>query len=198
MTGRVSEVGERVLHAAAEILQHRPFETVTLAHVSEAVDLDEVVVRAIYGSMHELGSAILAHEGESMRNAQRRAQRDAQEPLERLRIAFRYTGDNLAEDVMVRAGIRIAGESHHCFPERNISPFRTWRSFISAALDDALAAGAIRPDVSVEDAAWLLTAAGLGTKDLLSFTNDWQAAPALLEQVAVQVIHAVGGVMEDS
>lgn len=181
----------RIMRASAEILERRPYETVTLLEVAEVARLDAADVGDYFESMHELGSAILTHEGDSMRTAQRRAHGDAQDALDGLRLAFRYVGENLANDSIVRAGIRIASESHHCFPERNINPFRTWRGFIATVFDDARADGSIQHDASVDDAAWLLTAAGLGTKDLLSFTQDWREAPELLERVANQVIRVL-------
>ena len=121
----------------------------------------------------------------------RGAARDSQTPLERLRLAFRYVGENLERDVCVRAGVRIAGESHHCFPERNINPFRTWQRFASNALHEADTAGEVRQGVSIEDTAWILTAAGLGTKDLLAFTGEWHRAPDLLERAAVQLTSSI-------
>lgn len=179
----------RVMRAAADILENLPYETVTLGDIADLSGLDAVDIEDIFGSMHELGSAILTYEGESMRAAQRLALDEARDALDRLRLAFRYVGENLANDSIVRAGVRIAGESHHRFPERKINPFRTWRGFITSVLDDAREEGSIQQDAVSGDAAWLLTAAGLGTKDLLTFTRDWREAPALLERVADQVIH---------
>lgn len=177
-----------ILRAAAEVLASRPYETVSLGDVANRAGFSEPAVMTFFRSMHSVGEAVLTYEGQSMREAQRRASAEEQDPLKRLCLAFRLVGENLASDIVVRAGIRIAGESHHCFPERKINPFRTWERFVSSSLGEARTMGLVSPDSPTEDTAWLLTAVGLGTKDLLTFTGEWSQAPQLLERAARQVV----------
>lgn len=193
MTASVDEQARaRILAAAAAVLETRPFETVALEHVRRELELSGWPVPDLAGhSMHALGAEILTLEGNSMRQAMSRASRDARDPLDRLRLAFRYVGENLAKESVVRAGVRIAGESHHCFPERKIDPFRTWRGFIIEVLREAQSSGEILPEANIDDVAWVLTASGLGTKDLLFFTGEWHRAPALLERTAVQLVSSI-------
>lgn len=193
MTESVDEqVHLRVLNAAAAVLETKPFETVTLKHICREIEPSGESAPDLAGySMQALGAEILTLEGDSMRQAMSRASRDAQDPLDRLRLAFRYVGEHLAEQSIVRAGVRIAGESYHCFPERKIDPFRTWRRFIIKALREAQDSATILPGTNIDDVAWILTASGLGTKDLLFFTGEWNRAPALLESTAVQVASSI-------
>lgn len=177
----------RIMLAASTLFEHHPYETITLADVSIVTDVSIDEARTVFGTMHALGTEILTYEGNSMRAAQARANESACDPLEQLFLAFRFVGENLAEDSIVRAGVRIAGESHHCFPERNINPFRTWQRFITSKLE-MIAPGGRYGDVNLDETAWLLTAAGLGTKDLLAFTKDWDSAPSLLERIARQAL----------
>lgn len=105
-------------------------------------------------------------------------------PLERLQLAFRLVGRNLARDPIARAGIRIAAEAANCFPERKINPFRTWEMFVLRNLEEARTLGHLRPDVDIYSAAWLFVAAGMGTKDLLGFTGEWADAEERLSTIA--------------
>ncbi|WP_346035208.1 hypothetical protein [Brevibacterium picturae] len=138
--------------------------------------------------MKTLGAAILTYEGAAMREAHRLAASQYPHPLERVEASFRLVGDRLASDVIVRAGIRIAAEAASCFPERNIDPFRTWKAFVVGALEESVAEGEIRDGVRIEAAARVLVSAGMGTKDLLTFTNDWDSAGERLAEVASFVI----------
>ena len=180
----IDEEHEHLLAPSAALLASRPFETISIADVADAVGCSTDDIVAAFGSMHGLGAAVLTHEGSSMRDAQRRAAKREPDPLLRIPLVFRLVGENLANDVVVRAGIRIAGESHHCFPGRRINPFRTWRAFLTSLLSDAITNESLSSDTDIEGTAWLITAAGLGTKDLLMFTGGWHEAPALLERCA--------------
>jgi len=182
---------ESIIASGSRLLAKRPFETVTSRDIAAAASISESDFSKCFSSMHDLGAAILTYEGSSMRAAQKKATAMADTPLDRLILAFRFVGENLAVDSTVRAGIRIAGESHHCFPERQIDPFRTWQSFILAVLAEADAHGSLRKGSDYEGTAWLLTAAGLGTKDLLMFTEAWHDAPQLLEQCARLTISTI-------
>lgn len=171
-----------VLKACAGVLATQPYSAVSLPMLTQQAGLQGNELTRVFESMHSIGTAILTYEGNSMRTAQRQASLQASTPLNRLQLAFRLVGENLANDVIVRAGIRIAAESHRYFPERNINPFRTWQGFVSSAILDAQSAGEIRDDSNIDEIAWLITAAGLGTKDLLEFTGRWEDAPKLLER----------------
>ena len=134
----------------------------------------ETPAAADYGPRVRLdnGTAILTYEGSTMRAAQQRAAETTAAPLERLQLAFRLVGRNLAHDSIARAGIRIAAEAADCFPERKINPFRTWEKFVLRNLEEAQNLGHLRPDADINSVAWLFVAAGMGTKDLLGFTGE--------------------------
>ncbi len=183
---------DKILAAAGELLSAQPYDTVSMPDIVEASGLGDADVLDVFDSMHDIGAAVLDHEGNSMRAAQRRAALEEENPVARLCLTFRLVGENLATDVLVRAGIRIAGESHHRFPERKINPFRTWHGFIASSLQEAVGRDVLsREPSTIDDTAWLLTAAGLGTKDLLMFTGDWDKAPMLLERTARQALRGL-------
>lgn len=180
-----------VLELAADVLTSQPYQTLTLEKVAEAVDLPYQVFVDTYATMHSLGTAILTYEGSTMRAAQQRAEEITDAPLERLQLAFRLVGRNLAHDSIARAGIRIAAEAADCFPERKINPFRTWEKFVLRNLEEAQNLGHLRPDADINSAAWLFVAAGMGTKDLLGFTGEWADAEERLSTIAAIAINSV-------
>lgn len=182
---------EHIVLVASALLASQPFEITTLAAVATTAALPLESVAVLFPTMHELGVEILTREGASMRQAQHVATQNTADPLARLKEAFRLVGENLATEPVVRAGVRIAAESSHCFPERKINPFRTWDRFVSSNLAEAAAADMVRTGVNVADASWLLVAAGIGTKDLLAFTATWNEAPRRLEQMASLVISTI-------
>ncbi|PCC16878.1 hypothetical protein [Brevibacterium aurantiacum] len=186
-----TEAKQEVLELAADALTSQPYQTLTLEKVAEVVDLPYQVLAGRYATMHSLGSAILTHEGSTMRAAQQRAEETTAAPLERLQLAFRLVGRNLACDPIARAGIRIAAEAADCFPERKINPFRTWERFVLRNLEEARSLGHLRPGADINSVAWLFVAAGMGTKDLLGFTGEWSDAEEKLSTVAAIAIDSV-------
>ncbi len=169
------------LQAAAEMLAAEPYITVTLERIASIVQVPIENIEKWFPTMHALGAAVLDYERECMRRTQREAARRTSNPIERLLFVFRSIGDDLANDVVVRAGVRLAGESRQHFPERRLDPFAVWRDFVFRQLDEAKNKGLLHDRVNLDETVWLIVAAGMGTKDLLASRNAWTEAPARLE-----------------
>lgn len=180
-----------LLETAGGLLASEPYVAVTLARVADAAGCPLEDVEGVFPAMHAVGSAILDHERESMRAAQRRAGEVARDPIESLVTTFRCVGENLAGDVVVRAGVRLAAESRHYFPERRIDPFATWERFVTQELERAREESLLREDVDLPTAVWLLVAAGMGTKDLVAFRNTWEETPVRLEETVIALLALV-------
>ncbi|QFU96816.1 hypothetical protein KDY119_00306 [Luteimicrobium xylanilyticum] len=191
--GRVSADDDAapVVAAAAGLLAARPYAEVNLEDVADAAGLtvDEVLARV--GDLHAVAAAVLTAEGGSMRAAMAAARERSDDPLDVLVTTFRLVGENMASRVEVRAGMRLAAESHRHFPERHIDPYRTWRAFVVGQLAEAEERELLRPGVDVEEVAWLLVSAGMGTKGLLEFRDAWDEAPQRLEGVAATAVGLV-------
>lgn len=187
----MTHIESQLLEAGARILSTQPFITVSLGDVAAEASLSHTQVKRTFPLIRDVGTAILNYEGDSMREAQREAAKLSSSELGRLEAAFRLVGRNLASNVLVRAGVRIATESSTFFPERNINPFRTWEKFVVGHLEKAVQGGELLDNVSVPDAAWLFVSAGMGTKDLLSFTDDWASAEEQLGRTARLVIDSL-------
>jgi len=185
-----SPVQDQVLRAAATILGQEPFVTVTLERVSATARVSQEEVTARFASMHHLGSAILDHERASMRHIQERVA-DDDDPLEQIVHAFRLVGENLAKDIVVRAGVRIAQESRREFPERRLDPFRTWESFVDSQLRDAVRREMVRGDIDIGKAVRLIVVAGMGTKELIAVRGNWTDAPELLGNTATDMLSLI-------
>jgi len=187
----VDEDASPVVAAAAGLLAERPYTEVALEDVADAAGLtvDDVVARV--GDLHAVAAAVLTVEGASMRAAMASARERSDDPLDVLVTTFRLVGENMASRVEVRAGMRLAAESHRHFPERRIDPYRTWRAFVVAQLTEAEARGRLRPGVDVDEVAWLLVSAGMGTKGLLEFRDAWDEAGRRLGGVATTVLGLV-------
>ncbi|WP_156524748.1 hypothetical protein [Paenarthrobacter nicotinovorans] len=116
-----------------------------------------------------------------MREAQRASAFLADDnPLDALRATFHAVGLNIETQPLVRAGIRIAAESHEMFPERKIDPYRTWEGFVTGRLILAQERGMLKPGVDVAEVSWLLVSAGLGTKELMRIQTS-------LDQISIRL-----------
>lgn len=175
--------GERrqeILAAAASLLVDVPLAEVTLADVARVLRERVHSVDRHFGSILEIGAALLQAEGDSMRQAQRAGAAAGGDPLAVLRSTFHAVAVNISSRPIVRAGVRIAQESRRFYPERRIDPYRTWKAFVVGQLERARAEGRLRPDVDCESAAWLIVSSGLGAKELVAFTGRWDELPDIM------------------
>ncbi|TFD11650.1 hypothetical protein E3T35_09110 [Cryobacterium sp. TMT1-2-2] len=177
-----------ILGIAAQRLVLVPFAAVTLDQISSDAGLAAGRVELSFPTMRSIGSGILDHERESMRIVRENAFAASSTPLARLVHVFRSVGENLANDIVVRAGVRIAGESRHFFPERRLDPFRTWASFVTTQLTEARNRGDLRAGVNISETVEAVLAAGMRVKDLISFHDAWHEAPERFETVVTELL----------
>ncbi len=180
-----------ILQAAAEMLAAEPYITVTLERIAAIVHVPIESLEMWFPTMHALGAAVLDYERECMQRTQREAAQRTSDPIERLLYVFRSIGADLANDVVVRAGVRLADESRQHFPERRLDPFAVWRDFVFRQLDEAKDMGLLHDRVNLDETVWLIVAAGMGTKDLLASRNAWTEAPARLEAILKTILMLV-------
>jgi len=177
-----------LLTIAANRLASIRYSEATLDDIASDAGLAVDDVLQVFPSMHMIGARILDHERLSMKRAQRNAFAEAEDPLTRLVLAFRAVGENLANDIIVRAGVRIASESREFFPERRLDPFKTWEGFATTQMTDALASGALPADVDVSKAVRTIVTKGMEAKDLLAARDAWDEAPELFERTVTDVL----------
>ena len=176
----MTDVRALALESASRRLAVAPLSGVTWAELVQDAGVPVEQIARVYPTVHVIASAVLDHERASMRTAQERAFKATVDPLERLTLVFQFVGESLATDMLVRAGVRIASESRHLFPERRLDPFATWEKFVSAQLIEGASSGLIREGIDVPAAVRVLVAAGMGTVDLLAFHDAWDDAPPRL------------------
>lgn len=197
-SSNASEAGEALdpprmdlMLVAATLLTQSPFATVTMKDIAVASGTPQASIEILFEDMHALGAAILDHERASMHAVQSRLSRDPSHALEKLVLAFRLVGENLASDVIVRAGVRLAAESREHFPERRLDPFRTWEMFVTAQLVAARDAGLLKKPVDIAETVRVFVAVGMGTKDLLAFRDDWDHSAARLDAAARSIVDLI-------
>lgn len=180
----VENVREALLQAASERFVTTSFPEVTMADVADAAGVPREVARAVFPSVRDAGAAVLDHERESMHAVQAQVAERGGSALDRIVLAFRLVGENLADDVVVRAGVCLASGSRRFFPERRLDPFQTWTTYVDQMLASALRTGELRPGVDTQLATWIVVTAGMGTMDFLRLHDRWQDAPAMLARTA--------------
>lgn len=187
-SGREQQEFEVVLRAGAVLLAERPFAEVSLADVSAATGIPRERLIAFFVDTRALGSAILDHERAAMHRMQENAPALPDAPLVELRAAFAAVGRLLAEDVVVRAGVKLAAEARARFPERRLDPFRTWQGFVDARLERAQRLGQVRAGTDLGTVSRLIVAGGMGTKDFLAMRGDWTESEMRFDEMISTII----------
>lgn len=185
---RDSDTKEGLLRIAGEELARRPFAAVSLADLADAAGVSATEIERYFSDMTSVGDAILDRERSSMRDIMARLHVDTARPSQKLVRAFELVGMNLRRDPVVRAGVRIAAESRDDFPHRRLDPFATWQTFVVELLEAAVSAGELHVSAGLDQAARVLVAAGMGTKDLIAFHGSWETAPAQMASTARVIV----------
>lgn len=182
---------QALIDAGAARLAEEAFAAVRFEDIARDAGIEEQAARGVFRSKTELASAILDHERLSMRTAMAEVVTQDAPPLEKLVQAFGRVGQNCADDVVVRAGVRLAAESRRYFPERRLDPFETWRAFVTAQLVHARCDGTLRDGIDTDDAVWLFVSAGIGAKDLIGFHDSWDRAGTQMAGTARTLVRMV-------
>jgi len=185
---RESDIKEDLLRIAGEELTRRPFAAVSLADLADAAGVSATEIEGYFSDMTSVGDAILDRERSSMRDVIARLHVETVNPSQKIVRAFELVGVNLRSDPVVRAGVRIAAESRHDFPHRRLDPFATWQTFVVELLEAAVSAGELHVSAGLDQAARVLVAAGMGTKDLIAFRGTWETAPAQMASTARVIV----------
>lgn len=175
---------EALVQAAARLLTERPFASVSFPEVAIGAGVSGQRVRSHFLDMVAVGDAILDRERASMHEIMTALGGERATSLEKLVSAFERVGVNLRDDVVVRAGVRMAAESRGSFPHRRLDPFATWRAFVVDLLRKSVVDGEMEDTTNVEEAARVIVAAGMGTKDLIAFRGTWDSAPMQMASTA--------------
>lgn len=175
---------QEFLGVAGELLSVRPFASVSMADVAEAARVSMSELESRFPDMTSIGDAVLDRERFSMRQVMDQLRAEPLTSSQKLIRAFEGVGANLRFDPVVRAGVRIAAESRDYFPHRRLDPFATWQAFVVDLLESATTAGELRISAELDEAARVLVAAGMGTKDLIAFHGTWETAPAQMASTA--------------
>ena len=183
-----SERRQEILSAAASLLVDMPLADVALSDVARVLPAPLQEVNRYFGSVVDIGAALLNAEGDSMREAQRAGASAGSDPLAVLQSTFHAVAVNISSQPIVRAGIRIAQESRRFYPERRIDPFRTWKAFVVGQLELAKSEGRLRSGVDCESAAWLIVSSGLGAKELVAFSGRWSELPEIMGKTVEQIV----------
>lgn len=177
-----------LLRTASEHFTIQSFPEVSMTDIAAEAAIPSAVALKAFPSTHDIGTAVLDHERASMHAVQAQAASLSGSALDRLVLTFRLVGENLADDVLVRAGVCLASGARQFFPGRRLNPFQTWLSYVDDLLSTARADGDLREDVDLTSATWLTVSAGMGTMDFCRTQGEWHDAPRLLEQTALSMV----------
>jgi len=176
-----------LLRTAARRFADEAFAAVNMDDIATDAGVSPSALRATFPTKRHAGNAVLDYERASMRSAMTEVLAGQEKPLGRIVNAFEAVGRNLATDIVIRAGVRIAAESRSYFPERRLDPFETWRAFIAGQLADAKAMGTTK-EIDVDAVTWLLVTAGIGAKELISFRDTWDRAERQMGDTARSLV----------
>lgn len=186
-----NELPANLLEAAGRQFASRGYDAVSMSDIADEAGVSLAEVTDTFPSVREAAIAVLTAEGNSMREAQRVASAESDDPLRVLERTFALVGANMANSLVVRAGMRLAAESRQHFPERNIDPYRTWSAFLRNQLEKADQSGSVRPGLDIDAVAWAWVAAGIGAKELISFQDAWPEAEKRFASVARLLVDIV-------
>ncbi len=183
--------GWDLLSAGATLLAEKPLVEVDLPGVASVAGVTVQQLRRVYPSVADLSVDVLDHERASMRAAIQALLESDASSLQKVVDAFEMVGRNCANDIVVRAGVRLAAESRHHFPDRALNPFETWHRFVVGQLLQARHEGSVACELDIDSVASVIVMAGLGTRDQIQTRGSWSDAAAEMRQTGQVIVQLV-------
>lgn len=181
------DVRTALVRTAADLFLEKPYLTVDVADVAVRAGIRAEHALSLFPDTHAVATAVLDLERAGMREVRTVVEHHPGPVVELIPMALRMVGENLAQNLVIRAGVTLAAEARRHFPERPLDPFRTWMAFLGQQLGLAQEQGELCDGVDLEAAAWLITSSGMGTMDFVRTRGLWSEAPNLLWQTAHDV-----------
>jgi hypothetical protein len=138
-------------------------------------------------SVSDLCGAILDTERTSMRYIQAELTSATDVPSTKLVKAFTLVGRNLRDDVVVRAGVKLANDYREHFPERRLNPYATWRTFVQTQLRESQVS-LMNKHTSADLLADRLVSGGLAAWRALDQSGLWHEAPERMAGAARSIL----------
>ncbi|MCI1020411.1 hypothetical protein HWD99_17430 [Microbacterium sp. C5A9] len=142
----------------------------------------------VFQELHPVATALFEYERSKMRDMQEALLIGDVPPLESIVAAFSAVGGLIEQDLRVRAGVRMTFESRTFFPERRLSPYRTWLGFIRMQLSRASEQGLLREGTRVDEASDVLVSAALGQLAIIVHEQRWSETSETLNRTAASIL----------
>ncbi|MEU2395879.1 ScbR family autoregulator-binding transcription factor [Streptomyces sp. NPDC007369] len=162
--------------SAAEAFDRQGFAVASLTAISQSAGVSNGALHFHFESKEALAAAVETEAAERMRAIVDGAARTGASALQALVDTTHATMLRLREDVVVRAGFRLSGDTArqatHCLPEQ-------WRQSVVRLLERARLDGSLTSAVTPSEVAGVVAATVLGFGVLARFDAAWLASGSL-------------------
>lgn len=193
---RAIETRDALLKGAATVFSRVSYAEARLRDISEESGISEGALYFHYGTKNEIACAVLSAQQERMTAVLTEVLADTENALRKLSRLAHGLGQLIADDVVVQAGIRLAGQPNAEVAATAHEPYFEWVRIACALIKEGIADGSIRKDVDVDGAAEFINSLFVGSQMLSGFADSWKSLPRrlkALESFWIEVLEAPEG-----
>lgn len=162
-----------VIEGAASVFEEVGFGNASLRDVAERACVTKGALYFHFKSKKDLALAVIDEQHAMVEDAGDRAASGGLSALETIRSMSRIFGQQMLDEAIVRAGIRLTFEAS-AFDGDVKDPYRAWLNTVRVLAKQAQLENSLRSDIDVEDFARYLVSSFTGIQMVSSALNEQQ------------------------
>ncbi|WP_405810294.1 ScbR family autoregulator-binding transcription factor [Streptomyces sp. NBC_01520] len=169
MQERAVRTKQLLIVSAAEIFTHDGFASSSLAEISSRAGVSGGALHFHFKNKQVLGEAVESAALHMLHEIMKSTSVDGPSPLQIVIDASHLLAQRVADDVILRAGMRLSSDATW---KGRVELWREWRSWVQTILIDAGEQGNLASDIELSDAVCAITATVAGLEMLGRIDGD--------------------------
>lgn len=186
---RSIDTREALLAGAARVFARVTYAEARYRDVADESGVSEGALYFHFRSKSDLARAVLNAQQERMTGVLARTEVEAGTGLSILLRLMVRLGDLIAQDEIVQAGIRLAGQPSSEVHTEASEPYVEWIRIARSLMERGVADGSIRADVDVDLYAELFNTVFVGSQVLSGLEDQWVSLPQRITRLT-PVLHS--------
>lgn len=188
---RAVETRDALLSAAAVVFSRATYAEARLKDIAAESGISEGAIYFHFGNKQDIAVAVLDAQQERMTDVLTRGLAAPAGGLDRLLNVIRGLALLIADDAIVQAGIRLAGQPSAEYEPSARDPYFEWVRITRTLIRQGIEDGSIDENVEADSVADLLNSAFVGAQVLSGLADKWASLPeriATLEPLLRKVL----------
>lgn len=189
---RSVDTRDALLAGAAAVFSRLSYGEARTRDIAVESGISEGSLYFHFGTKADIAIAVLDLQQERMTAVLSEVQGGEGASLTKLITLLSRLAELIAEDQIVQAGIKLAGQPSPDIADAANTPYVEWVQIVRTLLVEGVADGSVRPEIDVEREAQHVNAVFVGAQVLSGLADSWASFPERIAQLIPSLKEAIG------